>query len=671
MNALLRKEIRDAVRWLPIGVVLLGILLAYTCRIIEATQLSSQLFIATWFSTLLYGLFLSLVTFLPDEREAARAFLIQRGISPEQIFRTRVFVGMVVYGLGMFIPLVVLAVYLAVIGQERYPVSAWQVFPSFSAVVTGSIFYFAGIVISCRSASWFGTRLLPLAAAVGGSFLSISILAGAPLWVALPFYIISCLAALLMAFAARHAFVRMPSQVSPTRVVSHSLVLRFILLSSSLLLVGALGLLPINFVTLSTYRYATTEFDKTGMPIYVVRGPRSIEAFETIPMIDPAEPTPESIEIAEFGTPFILGVFAEPLNRFDPTRLNGMGDREIFFDPSGHLLVYRMHHGVGALLECVVGSDSVSLPKEPRGKPFRKIPWLTGRVSYSPQANVNFELPNLTSQPFQDVTDWQLVTSDGIWNLDLEKRTMELVLKQSMDLLAFPSVGGHEKIVIQSGDSLQVYKRDSDGTGHKPTQFTMMSSFPLTAKAGGFLCYRDNENWTYVDGYGRQEVFNVTRTLAGKTHEYTFSLPVETLKSLGRVRGESPFVFTALPAILTVGGLMLMQSFSTFSPLEFVPLFIQLLVSIALTVYTAHRRGLGARQTAFWCLLAGLLGPGVPLAVIATYPVVIFETCSACSKRRRVEQATCEHCGAEWDTLSTEGIEIVESEGVKKLATVG
>lgn len=665
MNALLRKEIRDAVRWLPLGVVLLGILLAYTCRIIEATQLSSQLFMATWFSTLLYGLFLSLVTFLPDERDAARAFLIQRGVFPEQIFRTRILVGLAVYGLGMFIPLVVLAAYLAAIGPDRYPVSAWQVLPSLSVVLTGSIFYFAGIVISCRSASWFGTRLLPLAVAIGGSFLSISILAGAPLWVALPFYILSCIAAWLMAFAARHAFVRMPSQVSPARIVSQSLVLRFILLSSSLLVVGALGLLPINFINLSTYRYATTEFDKDGLPIYVVRGPRSIEAFETIPMIDPAEPMPERIEIAEFGTPFILGMFAESLNRFDPTRLQSMGDREVFFDPSGHLLVYRMNQGIGSQFESVISADGVSLPNEPRGKPFQKIPQLSGRVSYFPQ--LNFALPNRASQPPYDSTDWQLVTNEGIWRLDLEKRTMESVLKESIDLLAFPSVGGDSKIAIQSGDSLRVYKLDSDESG----KFNIESSFHIAAKAGGFLCYRDNDNWTYVDGYRRLGSFDVTRTLAGKTHAYAFSLPAEGLQSVSRVRAESPFIFTALPAILTVGSLVVTQSFSTFSPLEFAPLFIQLLVSIALTIYATHRRGLGIRPTVAWCLLAGLLGLGVSLAVIAIYPVVVYETCTACGKRRRVEQATCEHCGAEWDTLPTEGIEIVESEEVKKLASVG
>ena len=666
MNALLRKEIRDAVRWLPLGIVLLGVVLTYVCRSTDTPQLSSQLFTVTWFSTMLYGLFLSLVTFLPDEREAARAFLVQRGLAPEQIFRTRVLVGLAVYGLGMFIPLIVLALYLAAIGMERSPVSPWQVVPAFSTVVAGSIFYFAGIVISCRSASWFGTRLLPLAAAVGGSFLSISILAGAPLWVTLPFYILSCIFSLLIAFAAQHAFVRMPSQVSPARVVSQSLVLRFILLASSLLVVGALGLLPINFVSQSTYRYAFTEFDKDGMPIYVVRE-RGMEAFETIPMLDPTEPTPERIEVAEFGTPFMLGLLAESLNTFDPTRLQAMGDREVFFDPSGYLLVYRMNQGIGSLIESVISADGFSLPNEPRGKPFQKIPRLVGRVSYSSQANANFGIPNLASQSSQQVSDWQLVTSEGIWKLDLEKRTMESVLKESIDLLAFPSVGGDAKIAIQSGDSLRVYKRDSD----EPRKFTIESSFQIAAKAGGFLCYRDNENWTYVDGYGKQEVFNVTRTLAGKTREYAFSVPAETFKSLGRVKAETPFIFAALPAILTVGSLVLFLSFSTFSPMEFVPLFIQMVMSVVLTVYATRPRGLGMRPTAVWCLLAALLGLGVPLAVIAIYSVAVYETCSACSKRRRVERAKCEHCGADWDSLPTEGIEIVESETVKKLAAAG
>jgi hypothetical protein len=181
------------------------------------------IFTATWFSAMLYGSFLSLATFIPDEREAARAFLGHRAITPNQIFRTRVTVGLLVYSLGMLIPLALLAAYLAAIGPERLPVSPWQVAPAVALVAVGSIFYFAGILIACRSANWFGTRLFPLATAVAGSFLSICLLTGAPLYVTLPTYLLSCASALLMAFAARHAFVRLPAQVHPTRVRSESL----------------------------------------------------------------------------------------------------------------------------------------------------------------------------------------------------------------------------------------------------------------------------------------------------------------------------------------------------------------------------------------------------------------------------------------------------------------
>ena len=45
MNALLRKEIRDAVRWLPLGILLLSLLLAYACQSINAPNLSSVVYI--------------------------------------------------------------------------------------------------------------------------------------------------------------------------------------------------------------------------------------------------------------------------------------------------------------------------------------------------------------------------------------------------------------------------------------------------------------------------------------------------------------------------------------------------------------------------------------------------------------------------------------------------
>ena len=597
MNALLRKEIRDAVRWLPLGILLLSLLLAYACQSINAPSLSSVVYIATWFSTMLYGSFLSLVTFLPDEREAARAFLIHRAITPNQIFKTRITVGLLTYSLGMLIPLALLAAYLAAIGPERLPVSPWQVVPAIALVAAGSIFYFAGILIACRPANWFGTRLLPLATAVAGSFLSICVMAGAPLYVTLPLYSLSCASALLMAFAARHAFVRIPSQVPPTRVGSESQALRFVLLSASIILVGALGLIPLNFLKQTTYRYPTIEFDKDGTPVYVIRGlpvnrSGQNELLESIPMIDPSEPKPEGIDTSTSGTPFMLVGLSDSLNKFDPTYVQLVGNRKVFFDPSGYLFVYQSHQVFGEVLECVVASDTISLPHEPRGTPFKEIPRFLMDPAVYPQFNFGAQATQPPTVPYYSLKEWVFATSEGIIKTNIEKRTVELLLKESIDSVGFPLTGDSQRVAIQSGNSLRVFKSNA-----------------------------------------------------------------------------SPFVFGALPPLLVVGSSVIMQRFSDAKSLDtmaiaYLPLLMQILVAITLTIVATKHRGLSSRQTTIWVLLAAALGLGVPLAVIAIYPAAVYEICSGCHRRRRVENTSCEHCGANWEVLSTEGIEIVENEGV-------
>lgn len=675
MNALLRKEIRDTVRWLPLGIVLLGLLLAYSCQTIYAPNLSGQLYMATWFSSLLFGSFLSLVTFVPDEREAARAFLIHRAIAPNQIFRTRILVGLAVYFLGMFIPLIVVAVYLAAIGPERLPVSPWQVVPAFLAVIPGSIFYLSGIVIACRPANWFGTRLLPLAAAVGGSFLSISVSAEEPSYLSLPLYALSCGCTLLMAFAARHAFVRMPSRAAPARSSSVSPALPLVLLASSVLIVSAIGLLPINFIGQVYFRYPTTEFDKDGMPIYVVRGSAmnqngTSEVLELIPMIEPPEPKPERIEVSSFGTPFVMAALGRP-NKFDPRFVQQFGHRQIFLDPSGYLLVYQLNQALGSTLECIIASNAISLPNEPRGTPFSRTPrFLTVTPNY-PQVNFSFAIPQPPTMQIDSSPRWTMVTSDGIKRVDLEKRTIESLLEQTVDSIGLSVTGGAEQVAFQTRDSIRVYRSDVSQADTQPSKFTLEATLQTTGDANGYLSYRDSENWTYLNGYGRQSNFNVTRCSAGMTRSYTFALPDEMQKSMGRGRSEAPFVFVALPPLLTVSSLAITHTFNDFNTFDYLPLIIQLLVNITLTVAVTRYRGLRSKLAALWLVLAGLLGLGVPLAVLAIYPVAVYEICTACQRRRRVENATCEHCSANWDALPSEGIEIVETRGVEALSPVG
>jgi hypothetical protein len=364
----------------------------------------------------------------------------------------------------------------------------------------------------------------------------------------------------------------------------------------------------------------------------------------------------------------MLNALSEPSNHFDPTFVQQIGDRQVFFDPSGYLLVYQMNHAFGPMLEWVIASDTVSQPNEPRGTPFQKVPRLLATLSYFPQS---FEIPDLAKPQHQSLTEWTMVTSDGILQVDLEKRTIEWLLKQSIDSFGLPIAGGAEWVAIQSGDSVQVYKTDASQLGVQPKQFTLLSTLKTAKSVGSSLCYRDSDNWTYLDGYATLRNFHVIRCAAGETRSYSFAPPGETLNSIVRQRNESLYLFGALPPLLSVGSLAVTQSFSEFSAIDFLPLFIQLLAAFTLTVLAARHRGLSPRQTALWVVLAGLLGLGVPLAVLAIYPMAVYEICGGCQRRRRVENATCEHCGADWDALPTEGIEIVDSGAVETLSTVG
>jgi hypothetical protein len=457
---------------------------------------------------------------------------------------------------------------------------------------------------------------------------------------------------------------------------SKSLAMDWVLLVSSVVLASALGLLPLNFIPQTMYRYPTIEFDKEGMPVYVVRGQTvgldgTREALESIPISDPSEPKPDSIELSNLGTPFMFGPLADASNKFDPTYVHSAGDRIVYFDPAGYLLVYQSNQGFGSMLECVIASDAVTLPNAPRGTPFQRMPRFLAAQNVYPFPIVSYAAANPVANPVESLNQWTIATSDGIKHVDLEKRTIASRLQASIDSIAFPSAGGIAHMAIRSGSKLLVYKVDGIQSDSHTRTFTLESTLDISTLADGVLSYRDSENWTFLDGYVAQREFHVTRCTAGKTHEYTFSPPRETRMSLGGLRSEAAVVFGTLPPVLTLGSLAITRTFADFDAIAYLPLVIQCLVTFALTVLAARYRGLNMRKTVPWMLLGGLLGLGVPLALLAIYPAAVYGNCSGCQRRRRVENETCEHCGAHWDAVPNEGIEILESGAMETMTAVG
>ena len=164
MTTIFRKELRDVLRWTPLGVIVIGLLCWQKipsdlngCHNVPSSIASSVII-----GSGLFALALGLLQSMFDLRTDARGFLLHRPISARDIFRGKLAAGFVAHTLAWSIPLVLAAIYLESIGPERLPVT-WSniVLPAVCCVVS-FLFHPAGMWMACREARWLGTKCLPL-----------------------------------------------------------------------------------------------------------------------------------------------------------------------------------------------------------------------------------------------------------------------------------------------------------------------------------------------------------------------------------------------------------------------------------------------------------------------------------------------------------------------------
>ncbi len=165
MNALLIKEFRENLRWLPIGLLLFGFAawLPVPSQQNPFNAVDSDL---TELVTLLGPLFavaLGVLQSAFDLRNGPRAYLQCRGVSPKDVVLAKLVSGFAIYATSLIIPISILALYLNAVGLTYYPVTPLQVLPGLLMGLAAFSFFPAAIIVLARPASWWGTRLLPLA----------------------------------------------------------------------------------------------------------------------------------------------------------------------------------------------------------------------------------------------------------------------------------------------------------------------------------------------------------------------------------------------------------------------------------------------------------------------------------------------------------------------------
>jgi hypothetical protein len=107
-----------------------------------------------------------------------RALLLHRPLSPSRIFLGKALAGVGIYLLGMGIPFAVLAAWCGTPGHLSAPFPGPAVLPGLVDLLTGVVYYFAGMLTAQREGRWYGSRGLGLAAA----FLATVLVWGLPEW---------------------------------------------------------------------------------------------------------------------------------------------------------------------------------------------------------------------------------------------------------------------------------------------------------------------------------------------------------------------------------------------------------------------------------------------------------------------------------------------------------
>ena len=123
MIAVFKKELRDCLRWSPLGMVL-GLVMLWMVLpddVNSATQMESGLAAQLGLVASLIAIALGLLQSLPDTRNDSRGYLMHRPIKPSRIFWAKIAAGYVTYVITLAVPVIVAMVYLCLLYTSPSP----------------------------------------------------------------------------------------------------------------------------------------------------------------------------------------------------------------------------------------------------------------------------------------------------------------------------------------------------------------------------------------------------------------------------------------------------------------------------------------------------------------------------------------------------------------------
>lgn len=166
MKALIRKELRENLKFALPAFLILSLLLYNAYAIARSQPLLNRGFLApVELVCNLFGLVLGWFQVFPEKNRDLWAFLIHRPLTQTQIFLAKTIAGLATYCVAMGLPLLALVIATSRPGQFASPFEWAMVWPVARMIPVGAVWYFAGLLMGLRQARWYASRGLILLAA--------------------------------------------------------------------------------------------------------------------------------------------------------------------------------------------------------------------------------------------------------------------------------------------------------------------------------------------------------------------------------------------------------------------------------------------------------------------------------------------------------------------------
>lgn len=710
MNAMFRKEFRDLLRWIPVGMVLMGVLLLMaapkTVYYPGSQSVEQTLMMFASVGCVIICLAFGLLQSIPDTRTDAKGYLLHRPVAMSSIFWGKLLAGFVAYLICLLPSYLAMIWYLDWKGPEQLPTCGAQMWPLIIFSLVLFAVHPATMWSTFRPVSWW-SKWLPIAITLVGVFFAWGCigLTTSGRWG----FPIAALITLGMAVAAAyHAFCYEQFLPSPRDMVpSFPGAAGFVF--GGMILVASIGVVVYGVLqnglfgsqiqfpyetreiafteegelweVVETIKSATWSQEDTSYRGRIVSGEDASKEFTELPATFRQRPRASFLNYEgyterqpwQFTYSYLANPNATAVYAFEHNgRIYGYaatGGLRWVVTPRGVYAPDEVAEGrfdaPGIVLTCTIGV----------GRYLGGSVYLSGKVLL---ADVN-----------------------GLYQVDFEKNRIRQILDEPVGQIAValpvsteeqneatePTEKNSGQFWTLLGDTLKRHEFVS-ADPEKPlmaatapeqpqraTQYYELPPIQVTSSSSQTIEPLDTKwagtDWLYVFETSSGVASLVRSKNGGQTAwEMTYEIFDADGSSqeqgtfdwqIGNAPAEQPISIALLPPISPVLSAIVLPALRAVTPPLLAFLFaIHAVIAVLLTCWLAWRRGEHMKaHGVIWAVLAAPLGLAVPLTHWLLYPTIQREKCPQCGSLRRVDTSRCESCKAEWPRPKLDGNEIL------------